>query len=254
MNKPLRILALLFVAVLAACETSVPTETFQVVNTYPHDDAAYTQGLLFHDGKLYESTGRNGESTVRRVDLASGRVEAMTSLPDEHFGEGLARVGDELYQLTWKAGVAYVYGLDSLEVRRTYSYEGEGWGLCFDGEQLIMSDGTDRLQVRDPGTFEIRGEIRVREGGFSVFQLNELECFGGQILANVFMSNRIVRVNRETGEVVAEMDGYSLSLASRRPPNPEAVFNGIARDPSTGHFYVTGKLWPDLFEIRVDGQ
>ena len=235
-----------------ACEPSVRSEAFQVVNTFPHDTGAYTQGLLFHDGKLYESTGRNGASTVRRVDLASGRVEAMTPLPDEHFGEGLARVGDELYQLTWKAGVAWVYGIDSLEVRRSYTYDGEGWGLCYDGQRLMMSDGSDRLQFRDPETFEVMDEIRVTEGGFSVSQLNELECFDGEILANVFMSNRILRIDQGTGEVIGELDAYSLSLASRRPPNPEAVFNGIARDPSTGHLFVTGKLWPDLFEIRVE--
>lgn len=237
----------------SACETSVPAETFVVVNTFPHDDDAYTQGLLFFEGKLYESTGRHGESTIRRVDLESGLVEASTALADEYFGEGLARVGDELYQLTWKSGVAFVYGIDSLEVRRTFSYEGEGWGLCFDGEHLFMSNGTDRLQVRDPETFQVIRELPVREGGFSVFQLNELECFNGQILANVFMSNRMVRIDQETGEVIGELDAYALSLASRRPPNPEAVFNGIARDPETGHLFVTGKLWPDLFEIRVDG-
>lgn len=244
----------ILLAVIAGfgCDSSVPSETFEVISTFPHDPGAYTQGLVFYDGNLYESTGRNGESTVRRIDLETGEVTGLTALPDEHFGEGLALVGSELYQLTWKAGLAYVYGLDSLEVRRTYSYEGEGWGLCHDGEVLFMSDGSDRLQKRDPVTFEVLGEIRVTESGFSVFQLNELECVGDQILANVFMTNRIVRIDKETGAVVSELDAYGLSLASRRPPNPEAVFNGIARDPTSGHLFVTGKLWPDLFEIRVD--
>jgi glutaminyl-peptide cyclotransferase len=245
--------AVLFLgAFAAACDAATPSETFEVVHAYPHDPAAYTQGLVFFEGNLYESTGKNGESTVRRVDVETGEVTLSTALPDEHFGEGLALVGSELYQLTWKAGLAYVYGLDSLEVRRTFSYDGEGWGLCYDGQVLYMSNGSDRLQQRDPRTFELLGDLRVTEGGFSVFQLNELECVGEHILANVFMTNRIVRIDKATGEVVSELDAYSLSLASRRPPNAEAVFNGIAWDPGTDHLYVTGKLWPDLFEIRVD--
>jgi glutamine cyclotransferase len=251
--KIYRILPALFLAALLSCDKPAPTQEYRIVASHPHDPTAYTQGLVFHDGALYESTGRHGESTVRRVELESGRVLASRSLPDDVFGEGLALVGSELYQLTWKAGIVYVYDVDSLTLKRTHEYSGDGWGLCFDGSWLFMSNGSDRLLRRDPSTFELLEEIRVTEDGFSVRQLNELECVGDEILANVFQTNRILRIEKVTGKVLAELDGYSLSLASRRPPNPEAVFNGIAHDPRTGHLYVTGKLWPDLFEIEIVG-
>ena len=206
---------------------------------------------MFQDGVLYESTGRRGTSSVRKVNLASGDVLSIRDLPEEYFGEGLASVGSELIQLTWQSGLAFVYDSETLELLRTFEYEGEGWGLCFDGEALFMSDGSDKLQRRNPLTFEVIEVIPVTKDGFSVWRLNELECVGDEIFANVYQTNRIVRIDKHTGEVAAEIDGYGLSVASRRTPDPEAVFNGIAYDPATGHFYVTGKLWPNLFEIEI---
>jgi glutamine cyclotransferase len=244
---------LLLLLAAFGCDQPVSNQDFSVIRTLPHDSHAYTQGLVFSEGVLYESTGRYGESSVRKVDPETGEVLSIRVLPDEYFGEGLALVGRELFQLTWKSGVAFVYDVDSLTQKRTYSYTGEGWGLCFDGESLFMSNGSDRLTRRDPETFEPLEEIQVLKDGFSVWRLNELECVGNEIFANVYQTNRIVRIDKQTGQVVSEMDGYQLSLASKRPPDAEAVFNGIAHDPETGFFYVTGKLWPDLFEIQLLG-
>jgi glutaminyl-peptide cyclotransferase len=224
---------------------------YQILRTLPHDTLAYTQGLVFHEGFLYESTGRYGTSSVRKVDLETGEVLRSVALSDDQFGEGLAQVGSELIQLTWKAGLAFVYDIDSLTLQRTFDYQGEGWGLCSDGESLFMSNGTNRLARRDPSTFEVVEEIRVTEGGFSVSQLNELECVGDDIYANVFMTTRIVRIDKRTGEVVGELDGFSLSAAARRRADYEAVMNGIAFDPARGVFFLTGKYWQDLFEIRI---
>jgi glutamine cyclotransferase len=245
------LLVILLLGTALGCDGGIRSLEYSVLRTLPHDQEAYTQGLVFHGGFLYESTGQYGTSTVRKVDPESGEVLLWASLPEDHFGEGLARVGAELIQLTWHAGVAYVYGLDSLTLRRTLTYEGEGWGLCFDGESLWMSDGSTRLLRRDPESFQVLGELRVTEGGFSVARLNELECVGDRIYANVFMTNRIVGIEKTSGRVVAELDGYALSTASRRAPNPEAVLNGIAHDPERDVFFLTGKLWPDLFEVRI---
>jgi len=231
----------------------VPTLEYRVLRTLPHDPDAYTQGLVFHEGMLMESTGRHGESSVRIVQPESGEVLEVRELPEEYFGEGLALVGSELIQLTWQSGIAFVYDSESLDPLRTLEYSGEGWGLCYDGASLFMSDGSDTLVRRDPGTFEILDEIPVRQNGFPVWRLNELECVGGEIFANIYQTDRIVRIEKATGVVSGELDGYGLSVASRRAPDPEAVFNGIAYDPATGHFFVTGKLWPDLSEIEILG-
>ncbi len=238
---------------LVCCEQSVPIQEFRVVRTFPHDPGAYTQGLVFSEGVLYESTGRYGSSSVRRVDLETGEVLAIRELSDEYFGEGLAMVGGELIQLTWKSEVAFLYSADSLAPQGDHTYSGEGWGLCFDGTSLYMSNGSDRLFRRDPRTFEVLEEIQVTKEGISVPRLNELECVGDHIFANVYQTDRILRIEKRTGRVVSELDGYPLSVASRRGPDPEAVLNGIAYDPSTGHLFVTGKLWPDLFEIELEG-
>jgi glutamine cyclotransferase len=242
----------LFIALLfSGCENGVPTLEYEVVRRLPHDPQAYTQGLLFHDGILFESTGRRGSSSVRKVDPESGAILAIRHLPEAYFGEGLALVGDELVQLTWQSGVAFVYDAETLEEVKSYEYDGEGWGVCFDGESLFVSDGSDKLLRRNPSTFAVEGEIQVTRGGLSVWRLNELECVGDDIYANVYQTNDIVRIDKRSGHVTGQIDAYNLSVATRRTTDPEAVLNGIAYDPSTGLFYITGKLWPILFEVEI---
>ncbi len=236
------------------CDSGVRQRGFELLRTLPHDPGAYTQGLLFHDGFLYESTGRYGTSSVRKVELETGKVLQIAELDEAQFGEGLALVGSELYQLTWQTGLAFVYGLDSLELKRTYEYEGEGWGLCYDGEVLFMSDGSDKLYMRDPASFEVVGVVNVTKGGFPVWRINELECVGEDIFANVFQTTDIIQIDKASGEVVSQLDGFQLSAAARRVTDPEALFNGIAHDPERNVFFLTGKLWQDLFEVRFSGE
>jgi len=245
---------LLFLCLLAGCDRGVQIEDYQILRTLPHDPEAYTQGLVFSDGFLFESTGRNGASSVRKVEIESGEVLQITHLAQDYFGEGLALVGTELFQLTWHSGTAFVYDSDSLTLQRTFEYEGEGWGLCYDGEFLFMSDGSNRLVRRDPNTFEVLEELRVTKGGFSVSQLNELECVGADIFANVYQTTRILRIDKSTGSVISEIDGFRMSSVARRIPDPGAVMNGIAFNPDRGTFFVTGKLWQDLFEIQLPGR
>jgi len=252
MKRSLPIL-LLFLSVLTGCDKGVRTEDYQVLRTLPHDPLAYTQGLVLHDGFLFESTGRYGASSVRKVEMETGAVLQITHLAQEYFGEGLALVDRELFQLTWRSGLAFVYDSESLILQRTFEYEGEGWGLCYDGESLFMSDGSNRLLRRNPTTFEVLGELRVTKGGFSVPRLNELECVGDEIYANIYQTTRIVRIDKFTGSVLSEIDGFRLSAAAHRVPDPEAVMNGIAFDSGRGTFFVTGKLWEELFEIQIIG-
>ena len=239
---------------LAACDQSVETLQYEVLRTLPHDTSAYTQGLEFENGVFYESTGQYGSSTLRKVHPETGEVLLSVSLPEEHFGEGLAVVGPEVFQLTWQSGLALVYDTTSLTLQRTFEYEGEGWGLCFDGESLFMSNGSSLLLRRDPETFQVLQELRVTQGGFSVPRLNELECVGDEIYANLFQSTRILWIDKITGQVLGEVDGYHLAAAARRPPLPDAVMNGIAHDPARDVFYLTGKLWQDLFEVRISSR
>ena len=221
----------------------------KVVRVYPHDARAFTQGLLFLDGKLYESTGLNGRSSVRRVDLTSGQVEQESRLSAEFFGEGLARVGQRLIQLTWKNRKALVWDLATLSKESEFVYEGEGWGLCFDGLHLVMSDGSDKLTLRNPGTFAKDGEIHVRLAGRPLANLNELECTGSVVYANVWQDNHIARIDAKSGEVTAWIDASGLLDSSETAAAD--VLNGIAEMASTGHLLVTGKLWPHLFEVEV---
>jgi len=221
----------------------------EVLHTYPHDNRAFTQGLLMFDGKLYEGTGLYGRSSVRRVDLASGMVEAQAVLPAELFGEGLARVGQRLVQLTWKNGKALVWDLGTLTKVAEFSYEGEGWGLCFDGRRLVMSDGSDRLTFRNPTTFDKEGEVRVRRGGKPVGNLTELECVRGVVYANVWQDNHIARIDAVTGEVTGWID--ASGLLDRSESGSTDVLNGIAEMEGSGHLLVTGKLWPHLYEVQI---
>lgn len=239
---------------ILGCEgAAVPELGYEVRRTLPHDPGAYTQGLVIHDGTFLESTGQYGESELRQVDIATGEVRRSHVLSDEHFGEGIAVVGDRVIQLTWKAGLAFVYDVGTFAPTDTLEYEGEGWGLCYDGESLFLSDGSGTLQRRDPATFAVLGELRVTRDGFSTRNLNELECVGDDIYANIYMENRIVRIDKATGEVTGDLDALGLALASRRPADPGAVFNGIAYDAAAGTFYVTGKHWPEMFEIAIGG-
>ncbi|WP_420448269.1 glutaminyl-peptide cyclotransferase [Candidatus Palauibacter sp.] len=237
---------------LAGCASSaVPSIEYEILGTFPHDPAAYTQGLLFHEGQLFESTGRYGESSVRRVDVPTGEVEARVAVDSALFGEGLARVGSELVQLTWKAGRALVYDIETFDAVREFTYEGDGWGLCYDGEALWMSDGSSALERRDPRTFTVLETVEVMRGGSPQRRLNELECVDDWVYANVYQTDIIVRIDKVTGEVLGEIDLSSVPLDARRPGDIEAVLNGIAYVPETGVFLVTGKLWPKLLALRL---
>ena len=222
----------------------------RVVEVYPHDPNAFTQGLVVHDGYLYESTGRYGQSSLRRVDIASGQVERAVALGSVYFGEGLTLMGDRLYQLTWQNGIAFAYDVESFESVGSFRYEGEGWGLTQDGEHLILSDGTPRLRFLDPADFEVVRTVEVRDGDRAVANLNELEHVEGEVWANIWYEDRIVRIEPETGTVIGWIDLGHIYPRSRR--GSEDVLNGIAYDPTTGRTFVTGKNWPVLFEIELE--
>jgi glutamine cyclotransferase len=223
---------------------------YRVVAEYPHDPEAYCQGLIYADGVLFESTGRNGTSSVRRVELATGAVLMKTQLPASLFGEGLALVGDRLIQLTWEQGVARIYDRETLRALDQFEYEGEGWGLTYDGRHLIMSDGSEVLTFRDPTTFAAVRKLRVLSKGAPVQQLNELEMVDGELWANIWKKDYIVRIDPDTGTVLGFVDLAGLFDHSVLP-DPDSVLNGIAYDPASERLFVTGKLWPKLFEIEV---
>ena len=226
-------------------------EHYTVVHAYPHDPNAFTQGLVVVDGNLYESTGRQGHSSVRTVDLATGWVLKQYDLPQEYFGEGLTEWGDTLVQLTWTSGVAFVYDRSTLTLRRTFHYTGEGWGLTHDSTSLILSDGSAVLRFFDPSSFREIRRLGVRdENNRSVKNLNELEYVRGEIYANIWHENRIARISPQTGRVLGWIDLSGL-LQPEQVSDPEAVLNGIAYDKKTDRLFVTGKLWPKLFEIKV---
>jgi glutamine cyclotransferase len=224
----------------------------EVISVYPHDTGAYTEGLLWYNGYLYESTGQYGLSTLRKVDPKTGEIVQSISLPQEYYGEGLARVGDKLIQLTWKTQIAFIYNLDTFEQIGTYQYQGEGWGLCNDGRYLYMSDGTPFLQLRDQDTFDLFFSGLVTLQGGYVNELNELECVGDYVYANVWHTEYIAKIDKMNGVVVAVIDCSSLLTADERTQltSSEAVLNGIAYDPETDTFLITGKYWPKMFEVR----
>ena len=239
-------------AVLVACGGEpAGSQVLEIVRELPHDTSASTQGLLTYDGLLYESTGQYGESTLREVEIETGEVRRSLALSDEYFGEGLARVGSELIQLTWHEGVAFVYDRETFEVLRTVEYDGEGWGLCYDGEALFMSNGSAILHRRDSVSFEILESYEVTLDGAPVRNLNELECVGEDLYANVFQTDRILRIDKATGRVTGEIDGSVLVPSAGRPPGARAVLNGIAYRADSGTFFLTGKLWPAVFEVRL---
>ena len=243
------------IAVIAQDATPVsartPTYGYRVVAEYPHDRGAFTQGLVYVDGVFYEGTGLYGESTLRRVDPETGEVLQAVRLSEEYFGEGIAVLDDRIYQLTWKNGVCIVFDRESFEVVDAFRYLTEGWGLTTDGERLIMSDGTARLFVRDPETFDVLDIIYVSDGIRTVTNLNELEIVDGEIWANVWKTDRIARIDPETGHVTGWIDLSELLSKQDRRKHPVDVLNGIAYDPETDRLFVTGKRWPKLFEIEV---
>ena len=232
----------------ASAASQVRTQRVEVVREFSHERDAYTQGLVWWNGNLFESTGREGESTLRRLDPETGRVEQRIDVPAQYFGEGLALVDQRLIMLTWRAQRAFVYDRNTFELQDTFRYQGEGWGLCFDGDRLIMSDGTDRLEFRDPLTFAPLGEQSVRMEGRPVYELNELECVDDAVYANVWEEDYIVRIDPATGQVTEYIDVTGL-LQGPDLIGSE-VLNGIAFDPDAETFYITGKWWPKMFEVR----
>ena len=216
---------------------------------FAHDTSAFTQGLLYYDDALFESTGKYGQSRLRRVAPASHTVTREIQLPEDYFGEGLARVDDQLFWLTWHAGRAFVFDIHSFEQVGTRRYEGEGWGLTYDGRHLIMSDGSATLRVLDPGDFSVVRRIDVHDGGQAIDKLNELEYIDGEIWANIWYSDRIARIDPDTGAIVAWLDASTLRTALGDAASGANVLNGIAWDPDQGRIYLTGKYWPKTFTV-----
>jgi len=228
----------------------IPEYTFKVIHVFPHDPSAFTQGLFYHDGFLYEGTGLNGRSSLRKIRLETGETLAKVDLPQEYFGEGIALLKNEILQLTWQSQTGFIYNLSDLRLQRRFSYRGEGWGLTSNGIDFFMSDGSSEIRVLDGATLREKRLLKVRDGGMPVTQLNELEFVEGEIYANVWQTNRIARISPRTGRVVGWIDLTGL-LSSVYKLEPGAVLNGIAYDAAKKRLFVTGKLWPSVFEIQL---
>jgi glutaminyl-peptide cyclotransferase len=227
-----------------------PTYTYSVVNQWPHDPGAFTEGLVYDQGALWESTGLNGASTLRKVDLQSGQVLEMYALPAQYFGEGLTLFGGKLIQLTWQTHIGFVYDPGCFCPERTFTYDGEGWGLTHDDRSLMMSDGTNQIRFLDPQTFAVTQTISVFDHGQPLKNINELEYINGEIYANIWQTDRIVRIDPASGAILGWIDLTGLLPAADRGPTTD-VLNGIAYDEATGRLFVTGKDWPDLFQIAL---
>ncbi|MBN2593437.1 MAG: glutaminyl-peptide cyclotransferase [Sedimentisphaerales bacterium] len=224
--------------------------TYKVVNTFAHDPKAFTQGLVFEDGFLYEGTGLNGRSELRKVELETGNILKTYKLPDEFFGEGITVFGDRIIQLTYQSNVGFVYNKETFELLSEFSYPTEGWGLTHDDKYLIMSDGTPMLYFLDPETFKQKHKVMVIDQNSQVWGLNELEYIDGEIYANVWPTERIVKIEPETGRVIGWIDVEGI-LAPQDHSEPVDVFNGIAYDAANRRLFVTGKFYPKLFEIKL---
>ena len=227
-----------------------PRYGYEIVNIWPHDSNAFTQGLILMDGKLLESTGQEGFSSLRRVELETGKVLNKVDVPEPYFAEGLAALNGKLYQLTWQHKVGFIYDAQTFEKQGQFNYDGEGWGLTTDGTSLILSDGSNRIRFIDPSGFRVTRSIQVLDQNRPVNELNELEYVNGEIYANVWHDNRIAAIDPQSGRVKSWIDLTGL-LPAGEVRDPEAVLNGIAYDPASSKLYVTGKLWPHLFEIKV---
>lgn len=234
-------------------QSTLPTYTYTVVKTYPHDRGAFTQGLQYLGGFLYEGTGLNGQSTIRKVKFETGEVLQQRALSKDHFGEGITVWQSELFQLTWQSGLAFVYDRQTFEPKRTHRYSGEGWGLTQDSSGLIMSDGTDTLRFLDPATFAERRRVKVTELGEPLRNLNELEYIKGEVWANVWMTDVVARIDPASGRVTGWINLSGLLTRQEQAAADAAggVLNGIAYDAVGDRLFVTGKLWPKLFEIKL---
>lgn len=241
-----------FRALRSSSSRVAPVYAYEIVNIYPHDPAAFTQGLAYRNGSLFESTGLNGRSTVRELDLETGRVLRSRALSQEHFAEGLALWKDRLIQLTWRSRRAFIYDVGSFERIGEFEYPGEGWGLTSDGTQLIMSDGSAALRFIDPMTFDESARVVVRDGDERVLGLNELEFIRNRVHANVLGDDHLAIIDRHSGMVIAWIDLHGLLTEEER--RRADVLNGVAYDPDGDRLFVTGKLWPKLFEIRISNR
>lgn len=247
-------LVLYLLLLLSGClhASTVPVYDYEIVARYPHSTAAFTQGFLFHDGHLYESTGLYGRSSLNRIDLESGEVLLRHSLPQHYFAEGIAVVDDRLFQLTWRENLVFEYDLETFRILDTHYHPGEGWGLAWDGRQLILSDGSAELQFIDPNNFSVQRRIEVLADGMPVSNLNELQYINGEVWANVWMRDEIMRIDPQSGHVTGIVDLDGLVEQTRLGGRPgEAVLNGIAWDAAGERLLVTGKLWADIFQIEL---
>lgn len=235
----------------APADAGLPVSTVKVVKSYPHDPGAFTEGLFFKDGFLWESTGLKGRSSIRKVKLETGDVVMETRLPAEIFGEGIADWGDRVIGLTWTDGIGYVLDMGTLKLWRKFSYAGEGWGLTQNGKELIMSDGTPELRFIDPVSLKETRRVRVTAGGKPVEKINELEWVEGEVLANIWQTDRIARIDPASGKVTGWIDLTGLMPERNPEAQGEDVANGIAYDAKTKRLFVTGKMWPKLFEVQL---
>lgn len=233
-------------------EVVLKSSSYDIINTYPHDQNAFTQGLIYHNGFLYEGTGLNGESSLRKVNLQTGEVLQKYELAEEYFGEGITIWNDKIIQLTWQSKKGFIYNLETFEKLGEFSYNTEGWGLTHDDKYLIMSDGSDKLFFLDPETFTEVKRIRVHYQNRYIKRLNELEYINGEIFANVWFTDQIIRINPETGEVTGYLDLQELTANEPNLSHNNNVLNGIAYNPQTNHLFVTGKLWSNLYEIKLN--
>lgn len=242
---------LLFALVSLPVHAAVPVYSYEIVKTYPHDPQAFTEGLFYLNGFLYESTGLERQSSIRKEKLETGEVLQKIDVPPEYFGEGIVNWKNRLISLTWKSQVGFVYDLNTLKLQHRFYYPGEGWALTQDGTRLIMSDGTPDLRFLDPNTLKETGRVTVTYDGKPVSQVNELEWVKGKIYANVWHTDMLIIVDPTRGDVTGVVDLTGLMPSSQRPPGPDSVLNGIAYDAVHDRLFVTGKNWPKLFEIRV---
>ena len=244
------LLALFTISDVQSASPKAETRSYKVVHAYPHDPEAFTQGLLYDNGYLYESTGLEGHSSLRKVEIETGRVVQRVDVPGRYFAEGLAEWQSQLLQLTWVSHVGFIYDRATFRREAEFHYTGEGWGLTEDGRNLIMSDGSETLRYMDPVQLRVVRTLRVKDGREPVANLNELEYVKGEILANIWQTDSIACISPETGRVTLWIDLSGLLPTAERGPNTD-VLNGIAYDVSHDRLFVTGKRWPKLFEIKI---